>query len=195
MDILEQAQNIQWKEAGEKIMSGAREVGIEDIDLNLVETLRYFDITSSNQMDKETIRKIQFIHKNLKTDDALSELRAIDSKLGKSANLANSLDKIYSHFYTLGLEKGFEKEKKLEDRRTAEKMEAGRKELETRESQKRREKLLEHKRSEEQIRRDMAAKRRQTYLENKEAKELDKRMEAIKKAPKPKPPPPPEVIL
>jgi len=194
MDILQEAENYKWKETGEKIISNAREIGMGEIDLDFMETMRFFGIISKDQMTKETMAKVQTIYEYFKgSEDILGELRNINSQLGNPVVLGEKLDKIYSHVYSLNLEKGFEKEKEIADKRSEELLEKARKEKEAIEKTKKRETRKERYRKwlEEQQAEKMA--RREKLQKIKKEKEIKENMEAIKKTKQPKPPKLPEI--
>ena len=197
MSLIEEAENFRWKKTGQKIIEGAKTIGMIDIDLKFVETLRYFDIISFNQMkDKETMRKIQTIYEHFKnSDDILKDIRELDSNLGNPIDLGEKLNKIYSHIYSLNLEKGFQKEKEIQDKRTAEMIERGKKEREIanlkKEKEARRERLAEIERA----KKEEKEKRREDYLRAKKEKEVEERIKIIEKTKPPKLPEIPKIKL
>lgn len=184
MSILEEAEQFRWKAEGQTIMNGMREIGITDINLNLIEVLRYFDITSLDRMrDKEAMRKAQIIYEHFKdSEDILSDIRSLESKIGKPIGLEEKMDKLYSHIYSLNLEKGFQEEKEIKDRRLGEELTRRQIEKEKMEKEKeradRRERLGEKQKATERER----AIRREKYLKTKQETELQERINKIEKA-------------
>lgn len=197
MSILEEAEQFKWKEEGQTIMNGMREIGITDISLNLVEVLRYFDITSLDRMrNKESMRKAQIIYEHFKdSEDILFDIRNLESKLGRPISLEEKMDKVYSYIYSLNLEKEFQGEKEIKDRGTEE--ELARKQVEKEKTEKEKTKTERREKIEEKQKAIKIERlgRREKYLKAKEETELQERIEKIEKARIPKLPEIPKINL
>ena len=197
MGIIEEAEQFKQKEIESSVVERAKMMEMPNIDLKFIDILRFFDITSAEAMKtKETIRKIKIIYEYLKdSEDVLADLRKISSNLGNPVELQEKLDKIYSYVYSLSLEKGFQKEKEIQAKRTAEMIERGKREREIADFKKEKEARRERLAETERAKKEEKEKRREDYLRAKKEKEVEERIKIIEKTKPPKLPEIPKIKL
>jgi len=197
MSIIEEAEKVKWKETGEKIANTLQEIDYPNKDLAFYELLRYFDITNPDELkNPEILKKAETIFQYFKdSEDILKALRELNSKLGNPIDLTEKLNKIYSFVYSENLEKGFQKEKEIEDTRLA-------KELQEKREEKEKLKIREEKRIKmekiKEIRKKQnieLAEYREKLQKQKKEKELAEKIAEIERAKKPKLPPLPKIKI
>jgi len=197
MSIIEEAETFKWKETGEKIAQTLKEINYPDKDLAFYEVLRFFDITSVEQLkNPETLKKVETIFEYFKdSNNILEALRLLNSKLGNPFDLTEKLNKIYSFVYSENLEKGFQEEKERKD--TQMMKELAKKAQEKKDIELRKEKQTRMEKIKKAIKeRDIKlAEIEAKTLKRKQEKEIAEKIEIIKRASKPKQPEPPKIIF
>ena len=165
MSILEEAEEYKFKNILTKTMGLTKEAGYPDKDLGFYELLRYFDITSIEKMrDPETLRKVDIIYEFLKdSENIMQAARELSSKLGNPVELIEKMNKMYSHVYSLNLEKGFEKQRVAGDEQLKKDIDEKRKkseELKTEQRSLKRKESITRKEREEGVRLDKTRSQR-----------------------------------
>lgn len=182
-NILEQSEQIKWKERGERIANTLTEMDYPNKDLMFYEVLRFFDITNLEQIkNPQILKKVETIYQYFKdSKDMIADLRELCGRLGNPIELEEKLNKVYSFVYSENLEKGIQEEKEIVDKKLAEEIAKKRAEKERLEKEK------EKRERQERLRERLAEIQREKelrwakYLKTKEEKEVQANMEKIKK--------------
>jgi len=181
MSIIEEAETFKWKETQTEIAETLKKIDFPIQNLAFYEVLRFFDLTTADKLkNPEVLRRVETIYKYFKdSEDILTDLRRLNSKLGNPFDLEERLNKIYSFIYSENLEKGLEEEKELKDKKLTEELAKGRAEKEKMEKEK--EKIKRQERLRERLkeieREEAIGKER--YFRVKQEKEFQERMAEI----------------